>query len=110
MHKQGINHRSYASSCELTKYVWALKDDNKTFSINWRILEHVKGRLVGGECKLCVTEKLHIIEHPDRAILLNSNCDMKCVHQRKYKLAQVRVQGRGRAKRREDRGTTSGVT
>ena len=110
VHRQGINHRSYAGSCELTKHVWALKDANKDLSIKWSILEHVKGRLVGGECKLCVTEKLHIIEHPDQAILLNSNCDIKCVHQRKYKLAQVRVQGRGRTKGREARGTTSGVT
>ena len=110
VHRQGINHRSYASSCELTKHVWALKDANKEFTINWSILEHVKGRLVGGECKLCVTEKLHILEHPYQAMLLNGNCDIKCVHQRKYKLGQVRVQGRGRAKRRGDRGSTIGVT
>ena len=110
VHNQGINHRIHANSCELTKQVWVLKDDNKTFSIDWSILEHVKGRLVGGECKLCVTEKLHIIDYPNQAALLNSNCDIKCVHQWKYKLAAVRAQGRGRTRRRENRETTNGVT
>ena len=91
VHNQGINHRSHATSCELTKHVWTLKDSNKAFSINWRILEHVRGRLVGGECKLFSTEKLPIIEHVNQAALMNSNCDIKCPHQRKYKLSYIRV-------------------
>ena len=109
VHNQGIKHKLYANSCELTKHVWELKDSKKEFSVGWEILEHVKGRLVGGECKLCVTEKLHIIEHPNQAGLLNSNCDMKCVHGWKHKLSSVGVDGRGRSRRRrrEDCGTNS---
>ena len=67
VHNQGIRHRSHAMSCELTKHVWDLKDSNTEFTIKWNILEHVKGRLIGGECRLCVTEKLHIIDHLDQA-------------------------------------------
>ena len=64
VHNQGIRHRHYSTQCELTKYVWTLKDAGKAFNITWRILEHVRGKLIGGECKLCVAEKLHIISHP----------------------------------------------
>ena len=80
VHRQGISHRSYAGSCELSKHIWTLKDANQNYSIKWGILERVRGRLIGGECRLCVTEKLHIIEYPDQKLLLNSNCDIKCVH------------------------------
>ena len=100
VHNQGINHKEKADSCELSKYVWALKDAGKRYSINWQIVERVRGRLVGGQCRLCVTEKLHIIQHPDPKRLLNSNSDIKCLHQRKYKLAALTAQGRGRAKKR----------
>ena len=110
VHNQGIRHEAHANSCELTKHVWEFKNSRNEFSVGWEILEHVKGRLVGGECKLCVSEKLHIIEHPDQNNLLNSNCDMKCVHGWKYKLSSVGSERRGRSRRRQRReicGTNS---
>ena len=112
VHNQGIKHRAHGNSCELTKHVWVLKDSNKAFSVKWNILEHVKGRLIGGECRLCVTEKLHIIEHHNQTELLNSNSDIKCVHAWKNKLVSVSYPGRGRSRRREENngGTRAGVT
>ena len=114
VHNQGINHRAYSSKCELTKHVWALKDGNKAFKVKWNIRERVKGRLIGGECRLCVTEKLHIIEHPEYgAELLNSNSDIKCMHGRKHKLFSVVCPGRGQSKKKVKkgkRGTRTGVT
>ena len=89
VHKEGINHRKYAKSCELTKYVWEIKDKNQTFDIKWKILKRVNGRLIGGACKLCTTEKLFIIEHPEPKKLLNSNCITKCRHEGKYMLSAV---------------------
>ena len=106
-HIQGIRHKAKSNSCELTKHIWELKDSGKEFSVGWEIIEHVKGRLVGGECKLCVTEKLHIIEHPDQDTLLNSNCNMKCLHKWKYKLSSVGDDGRGRTRKR--RGEVCGT-
>ena len=110
VHKQGIQHREHANSCELAKHVWTLKDAGKEFSVNWSILEHVKGRLIGNECKLCVTEKLHILENKNQAGLLNSNWDMKCLHKRKFKLSQFGDQRRGRKKLRKVSGTIDAVT
>ena len=101
VHKQGIKHREHAKGYELTKHVWKLKDSGKEFSIKWKILEHVCGSLVGGECKLCVTEKLHIITHPRRDILLNSHSDIRCTHKPMQMLASLGIK-RGRPRKRVD--------
>ena len=111
VHNQGVNHRAYSGKCELSKHIWTLKDAGKNYSINWGIIKRVHGRLIGGECRLCVTEKLHIIQHPDPKRLLNSNSDIKCMHQQKYKLAALSVQGRGRTKKRGRKAQgTNGIT
>ena len=88
VHKQGFNHRQYANRCELSKHIWKLKDDGKTYSVKWEILRKVKGKLVAGACKLCTTEKMFIIEHPDRRKLLNSNWINKCPHGKKNLLSE----------------------
>ena len=89
VHNQHMNHRIHRTKCELAKYVWDLKEQNKTFTITWKILKKVYGRMVGGACRLCTTEKLFIIEHPDKSRLLNSNCIEKCRHGDKFLLASV---------------------
>jgi hypothetical protein len=95
VHNQGFNHREHASRCELSKHIWKLKDDSSEYELKWRILEKVKGRLVAGACKLCTCEKLHIVSHPDRGRLLNSNWVQKCVHDRKHILAFCKPVGVG---------------
>ena len=87
VHHECMNHRRYAKGCELSKYVWELKDSNRTYDIKWKVLKQVKGRKVGDACKLCMTEKLYIVEHPNKDILLNSNCIQKCRHESKYMLS-----------------------
>ena len=89
VHNQHINHWKHRNKCELAKYAWELKSQNKDFNISWKILKKVQGRLVGGACRLCTTEKLSIIEHPDPNNLLNSNCITKCRHGDKYTLSNV---------------------
>ena len=88
VHKQGFNHRQYANRCELSKHIWKLKDDGKTYSLKWEILRKVKGKLIAGTCKLCTTEKMYIIEYPDRRKLLNSNWINKCPHGKKNLLSE----------------------
>ena len=88
VHHQCMNHRRYAKGCELSKYVWELKDSNREYDIKWKLLKQVKGRKVGGVCKLCTTEKLYIVEHPNKDMLLNSNCIQKCRHEAKYMLSK----------------------
>ena len=54
------------------------------------MLKKVRGRMVGGACRLCTTEKLFIIEHPNKSRLLNSHCIEKCRHGEKYMLFSVK--------------------
>ena len=90
VHKQGINHRKHSKACELTKHVWEIKDRSNTFDIRWKILETVRGRLVGGACKLCTTETMLINEHPDKSRLLNKQSIQKCMHGGQYLLSKYR--------------------
>ena len=90
VHNQHMNHREHRTKCELAKYVWGLKDENKAFDISWKILKKVRGKMVGGACRLCTTEKLFIIEHPNKSRLLNSHCIEKCRHGDKYMLSSVK--------------------
>ena len=71
VHKQHMNNRIHRKKCELANHIWNLKDAGKGFDITWRVLKKVRGRLVGGTCRLCTTEQLHIVDHPDRDCLLN---------------------------------------
>ena len=89
VHNQHMNHWTHRKKCELSKYVWELKEQNKQFTITWKLLKKVHGKKVGGACRLCTTEKLYIIEHPDKRRLLNSNCIGKCRHGDKYLLASL---------------------
>ena len=90
VHLQHMNHREHMNKCELSKYVWMLKDEEKMFDIKWEILCEVKGNFLGDACRLCTTEKLFIIEHPAKNILLNTNCIQKCRHKAKYMLSSIK--------------------
>ena len=74
VHKQRMNNRAYRTKCELANHVCKLKDAGKEAKPTWKILQKVRGRLVGGACWLCTTDQLYIVKHEDRDNLLNSKC------------------------------------
>ena len=88
VHKEGFSHRAYSKGCELAKYIWELKDSLKTFDLKWKILEQVKGRMIGVQCKLCTTETMLINEHPNKDNLLNQTSIQKCRHENKYMISR----------------------
>ena len=96
VHKQHMKHRIHRTKCELASYVWSLKDTGKSFDIKWNILKKIRGRLVGGACRLCTTEQLIMIEYPDKSKLLNTRFIEKCRHGAKYSLASVGTRTRAR--------------
>ena len=100
VHEEGFKFRRYAKGCELSKYVWDLKDNEKGYDIKWKILKKVNGRLVGGACKLCTTETMLINGHSDKSRLLNKNSINKCVHETKYMLSQIGLKPRTRTRAR----------
>ena len=60
-HTKDMRHRKYLKSTELSKYFWTLKDEGKTATIRWRVLKRVQPKTQGANCKLCLAEKLSII-------------------------------------------------
>ena len=96
VHKQHMNHRIHRTKCELANHIWNLKDAGKNFILKWKILKKVRGRLVGGACRLCTTEQLLMVDYPDKNKLLNTRFIEKCRHGAKYSLASVVPRTRAR--------------
>ena len=83
-----LRHEKYENSTELSKYVWKLKREGKTFQINWST--HVLRRALAYSSlsehyDLCLMEKMTILS-ADRSLLLNERSDLvsKCHHQNKF--------------------------
>ena len=85
-HNRDANNLNYRNTTELSKYVWSLKDDGKTPSVNYEILYQVQGKPSVSFCRLCTTEKLVIIENLDDSNFLNKRSEFisKCRHINKY--------------------------
>ena len=90
-HCRDFTHVRYRTSTKISEYVWDLKDSGKTPSIKWSCLKKVSGRARSNYCRLCLEEKLHILEFDNQDNLLNKrsefiNC---CRHQRKYLISNA---------------------
>ena len=60
-HNRDFKHQKYENSTELGKSVWQLKRDNISFSVKRTIITKGYGSSNPLLCKLCLTEKLWII-------------------------------------------------
>ena len=58
----------------MSKYVWSLRENNKIPSIKWKIVKIVYSKATSSFCKLCLTEKLFI---------LNALGGEKCLNKKK---------------------------
>ena len=72
-HKSSFNNEKSKNSAELLKYVWSLRENNKIPSIKWKIVRIVYSKATSSFCKLCLTEKL---------LILNALADDKCLNKR----------------------------
>ena len=86
-HKTSFNLRKYINSSELSKEVWRIKDQGGTPSIKWRILkQHAPYNPISKTCKLCISEKLYILENEENLLNKRDELISKCRHQNKYTL------------------------
>ena len=88
-HLTSLCHPRYRNSTEMSKHVWNLKEQEKDFSIAWRIIERARPYdNISKRCGLCLAEKLRIITSKDPPIL-NSGTELisKCRHANKFKLS-----------------------
>ena len=81
-HRSSFSNPAYRTSTTLSKCVWKLKEDNRNFTIRWRIIDRGAAyRPSSKRCNLCLKEKYWIIFHPEMASL-NDNSEIwtPCMH------------------------------
>ena len=88
-HKSSFKLSHKRSSTTLSDHIWSLKDNNKEYDLNWKILAQCKPYEPGMQtCNVCLEEKFLIIKH---APTLNQRnmffCH--CVHTRKFLLEHI---------------------
>ena len=86
-HQKSLNHRRYEKDTELSKFVWALRDQDINFEIKWSILRRSPSyNPISKSCSLCLTEKLLLCNYKDKENLINSRIDLvsKCRHKNKF--------------------------
>ena len=91
-HIRDFKHEKYENSTELAKYIWQLKRDNISFSVKWTIITKVYGSPNPLLCKLCLTEKLWIINFMNDGNMLNKRSELlsRCRHLKKHLLRNVK--------------------
>ena len=87
-HKKEFTHKEYRNSTELSKYIWQLKNANIAPIVTWKVVTKVFSDTKVNFCKLCLTEKLSIINAPNDSQLLNKKSELinMCRYQNKFLL------------------------
>ena len=73
-HTRDFNHKTYSKSTELSKYIWDLKETGINTVLKWSNTQIVQKTYCNSKinyCKLCVLEKLCIINFTDDNRILN---------------------------------------
>ena len=77
VHKSSIRHRpkpgaKSSNSTELSNHTWDLKDKNIYFTISWKIIDRAQPfNPTSKMCRLCLTEKYHLMYNQKGATLNN---------------------------------------
>ena len=90
-HTASFRHQSKRNETELSKHIWALKDNNKPFNIKWRISKPCRPYSnVSNKCNLCLFEKFIIICRKNLSSLNKRNeLASSCPHRNRYLLQNL---------------------
>ena len=90
--KSSFKNENSKNSTELSKYVRSLRENNKKPSIRWKIVKIVYSKATSSFCKLCLTEKLFILNTLGDGNCLNEKIEFinKYRHQNKLLLKNVK--------------------
>ena len=89
-HKSSFKYKQKQNETSLSKYIWELKEANKSFDIKWQILKSVPSYdKETKKCQLCLVEKTLIL-YANKKLLLNKRSEImnKCRHRAKFKLSK----------------------
>ena len=88
-HIKSFKNKIYSNETVLSKHIWELKDANKNFDINWKIIKVTSGfSKNSNNCSLCLSEKYAICKFKMKNNLLNKRSELinKCRHENKFLL------------------------
>ena len=87
-HKCDFNLRKRSNNTAVSKHVWALKDQNKPFTISYKFLKKSHPfNPISGKCMLCLDEKYLILFNPEGATLnLRTEFFSHCPHKEYFVL------------------------
>ena len=87
-----FNNEQNKTKPEFSKYNWSLKNENKIPTIKWKILKVIYSKTTSEFCKLCLMEKLYILNALGDERCLNKKSEFinKCRHQNKLLLKSVK--------------------
>ena len=88
-HQHSMRDNSYRHSTSLSKHVWALKDEQIGYNIQWSVLRKAKEyQNTTKRCNLCLAEKLEIImAKKEHSLNRRSELISKCRHENKFYLS-----------------------
>ena len=92
-HQTSFRHLNRRNETELSKDVWTLQDDKKSFKIKWTVLNKCKPySSTSKKCNLCLYEKFIIICEKELCNLNTRNeLESSCPYRNKYVLRNFRV-------------------
>ena len=92
-HQTSFRHPSKRNETELSKYIWDLKDQKKSFRVKWRVLRSCQPYSnESKKCNLCLQEKYFIIYRKDLSSLNKRNeLASSCRHRNRFTLEFFRI-------------------
>ena len=91
-HRNSMVNPKKKKSSQLAAHIWNEKDNNQTPStVTWSIIDRAPAYRNGdNHCRLCLTEKYHIIFQPRD--IINKRCEIisKCRHENKFYLCNLK--------------------
>ena len=84
-HTASFRRKSKMNKTELSKHIWTLNDNNKRFTIKWRVCKPYNS--ISNKCNLCLFEKYVIICKRNLCSLNKRNeLASSCPHRTRYLL------------------------
>ena len=92
-HQTSFRHSDKRNETELSKYIWDLKDQKKSFRVKWRVLKTCHPyNSESKKCNLCLQEKYFIIFRKDLSSLNKRNeLASSCRHRNRFTLKSFRI-------------------
>ena len=90
-HTHSFRHKEHRNDTALSQHIWKLKDNNKNYEIEWKIIAKSNTYSTSSKtCNLCLKEKYIIICKPHMATLNTRNeLASGCRHRKRHLLSNL---------------------